>query len=335
MELVQVKEPHQLAKQGGVCLAPVPVLRSERHNTFARRRCRILVAPFHFLAERSVHQRLAIYAGDRSRPTVCRDRGTAPPCSSFTSDRVPDPAILLQAYLECLNAICHHKQRDSEPGARVQSQIVKMLTTKTKASTAGYREAYELCLDLWDEGLSSVLAGPRGEGADRGERGGDGDLPAACEMALMRGHEVLLRLALLADFYSEDRASDPSATPPRTEDSVEPGAGDGRKRGSPAARPRPHSPEPPGARGLVKWSAFLFRDANKSYYAKLVRAFQTVKAVGHTRLTLNSEWALGCYYRLAAAYTCERVRAPAGDVCLSSRKPRPSLASSSSTNSGV
>ncbi|KAK2811416.1 hypothetical protein Q5P01_000211 [Channa striata] len=187
-----------------------------------------------------------------------------------------------------------------------------MLTTKTKASTAGYREAYELCLDLWDEGLSSVLAGPRGEGADRGERGGDGDLPAACEMASMRGHEVLLRLALLADFYryqAEDllldevrsarklvairreafrllcscaliqrgqgvrprrAASDPSATPPRTEDAVEPGAGDLRERA------RPRSPEPPAAReDSVKWSRFCFATRNKSYYAKLTRSART------------------------------------------------------------
>ncbi|KAK2821891.1 hypothetical protein Q5P01_021956 [Channa striata] len=217
-----------------------------------------------------------------------------------------------------------------------------MLTTKTKAPTA-VTAGLELCLDLWDEGLSSVLAGPRGEGADRGERGGDGNLPAACEMASMRGHEVLLRLALLADFYryqAEDllldevrsarklfairreafrllcscaliqqgqgvrprrAASDPSTTPPRTDDAVEPGAGDLRERA------RPRSPEPPAAReDSVKWSRFCFATRNKSYYAKLVRAFQTVKAVGHTMLTLNSEWALGCYYRLAAAYTCER-----------------------------
>ncbi|KAK2812692.1 hypothetical protein Q5P01_000993 [Channa striata] len=45
-----------------------------------------------------------------------------------------------------------------------------MLTTKTKAPrpvTAGLR----VMPDLWDEGLSSVLAGPRGEGATAGTRG--------------------------------------------------------------------------------------------------------------------------------------------------------------------
>ncbi|AWO98430.1 Hypothetical protein SMAX5B_007040 [Scophthalmus maximus] len=135
---------------------------------------------------------------DRARvgnPGVVRPRGNA-------------KAILLQAYLECLNAVCHHKQqRESNPGARVQAQIVKMLTAKTKALAVEYREAYGFCLDLWDDdGLSSaLLVGSSGE-EDRGdckERCGDGSLrlPVAPEMAAMKGHEVVLRLALLADFY--------------------------------------------------------------------------------------------------------------------------------------
>lgn len=56
----------------------------------------------------------------------------------------------------------------------------------------------------------------------------------------------------------------------------------------------------------MKWSRFCFAPMKRSYYANLVKAFQRVKTVGHSMLTQNSEWALSCYYRLAAAYTTER-----------------------------
>nr|BBA49191.1 hypothetical protein ORF44-like [Oryzias latipes] len=56
----------------------------------------------------------------------------------------------------------------------------------------------------------------------------------------------------------------------------------------------------------VKWSRFCFAPRRRSYHCKLVRAFQCVKASGHSMLALNSEWPLSCYYRLAAAYTTDR-----------------------------
>ncbi|KAK2847542.1 hypothetical protein Q5P01_010541 [Channa striata] len=117
------------------------------------------------------------------------------------------------------------------------------------------------------------------------------------------------------------------AMPPRTEDTVEPRAGDGRERGSPApmmARLRSPSPEPSSAREIsVKWSRFCFATRNKSYYAKLVRAFQTFKAVGHTMFTLNSEWAVGCYYRLATACHINWVDYNHKQILLQPERPGP------------
>lgn len=56
----------------------------------------------------------------------------------------------------------------------------------------------------------------------------------------------------------------------------------------------------------IKWSRFSFSSQRKSYYAKLVKAFQVVKTVGYPMLILNSEWSLSCYYKLAVAYTTDR-----------------------------
>ena len=53
----------------------------------------------------------------------------------------------------------------------------------------------------------------------------------------------------------------------------------------------------------VRWSGMVFSVKRKSYYSKLIRAFQVVKNVGHPTLTLNSEWGLSWYYNLASAYT--------------------------------
>ncbi|KAJ7984117.1 hypothetical protein DPEC_G00364010 [Dallia pectoralis] len=73
-------------------------------------------------------------------------------------------------------------------------------------------------------------------------------------------------------------------------------------RRDPGAKERCKKQEPDlsGVRS-VKASA-----SRRSYYAKLVRAFQVVKTCGHPMLTLNFEWGLSCYYKLAVAYTTDR-----------------------------
>lgn len=68
-------------------------------------------------------------------------------------------------------------------------QLVKMLTSKTKISE-GCREAYGLCVDLWDE-LSSAVVGSQGSSLK---------LPSRDDLQ-MRDSRAIVRLALLADFY--------------------------------------------------------------------------------------------------------------------------------------
>lgn len=53
----------------------------------------------------------------------------------------------------------------------------------------------------------------------------------------------------------------------------------------------------------IKWSQFCYTGSNKLYYIKMLKAFQIVKKVGFKMLTLNSEWSLSSYYKLATAYT--------------------------------
>lgn len=98
-------------------------------------------------------------------------------------------SILLQVYLECLNTVCHSKQRDNGSTPRMQTKLVKMLTSKTKLPD--YADAYKFCLALWDE-LSLALIESQGSSVA---------LPKKEELSLMQGHEVILRLALRADFY--------------------------------------------------------------------------------------------------------------------------------------
>lgn len=98
-------------------------------------------------------------------------------------------SILLQAYLECLNTVCHSKQRDSGSTPRLQTKLVKMLTSKTTSSDCD--DAYKFCLDLWDE-LSLALIESQESSAV---------LPSKEELCQMQGHEDMIRLALLADFY--------------------------------------------------------------------------------------------------------------------------------------
>ncbi|KAE8280243.1 hypothetical protein D5F01_LYC20797 [Larimichthys crocea] len=98
-------------------------------------------------------------------------------------------SILLQAYLDCLNKVWHSKQRDESSTPRIQTQLVKMLTSKT--GIADYREAYEFCVDLWDE-LSLALCESQGSSLVP---------PSRDELCQMQGSGAMIRLALLADFY--------------------------------------------------------------------------------------------------------------------------------------
>ncbi|KAE8278013.1 hypothetical protein D5F01_LYC23948 [Larimichthys crocea] len=61
-----------------------------------------------------------------------------------------------------------------------------------------------------------------------------------------------------------------------------------------------------GGEDCVRWSKYCFSARRKSYYTKLVKAFHVVKTVGYPTLTLNSEWGLSCYYKLAVAYTTDQ-----------------------------
>lgn len=71
----------------------------------------------------------------------------------------------------------------------MQTKIVKMLTSKTKISDCG--DAYKFCLELWDD-LSLALIDLKGSSVV---------LPSKERLSLMQGCKVVLRLALLADFY--------------------------------------------------------------------------------------------------------------------------------------
>lgn len=331
-------------------------------------------------------------------------------------------SILLQAYLDCLNkVVCHSKQRDERTTPRIQTQLVKMLTSKTRI--ADYREAYEFCVDLWDE-LSLALFESQGSSLVA---------PSRDELGQMQGSGAMIRLALLADFYrylEEDlalsgeesskklcairaeafkiltarrlnvrpalnemtiismpagvtnptltvRPSEPmggyatsaqipntdpclsaheaavaitsqsygaatkgprelSAKEPcekrqskckskresraacssakrkktsvkETEETEETEEND--ENGGPEKR-RSQSAAGPyvryGGEDCVRWSKFCFSARRKSYYTKLVKAFHVVKTIGYPMLTLNSEWGLSCYYKLAVAYTTDQ-----------------------------
>lgn len=98
-------------------------------------------------------------------------------------------AILLQAYLECLDGVCHSKPKDSGSTPRLRKELVKLLTSRK--NPVGCSEAFRFCLEMWDD-LSSALS----ESKDVCVW-----LPKKEDLAHMREREVMLRLALLADFY--------------------------------------------------------------------------------------------------------------------------------------
>lgn len=92
-----------------------------------------------------------------------------------------------------LSTVCHSKYRDNGYAAKMQTKIVKMLTSKTKITDCG--DAYKFCLELWDD-LSLALI----ESQDCSVV-----LPSKDQLARLQGHEVMVRLALLADFYRYQR----------------------------------------------------------------------------------------------------------------------------------
>lgn len=53
----------------------------------------------------------------------------------------------------------------------------------------------------------------------------------------------------------------------------------------------------------IRWSRLTFSAQRRSYSAKMIKAFQVVKAVGQPMLLIESEWGLSCYYKLASAYS--------------------------------
>ncbi|KAK2811914.1 hypothetical protein Q5P01_000136 [Channa striata] len=210
--------------------------------------------------------------------------GTGSRSQSRASPVATQKAILLQAYLECLNAICHHKQRDGEPGARVQSQIVKMLTTKTKAS-AGYREASSYAWTCGARGCPRSWR-VREEKARTRERRGRRRSARGVRNGLDEGTRGSTQTGSVGGFYryqAEDlllgegvRRVEPPPTRPRRPELRTRRARSGDLRGGPA-RSRARR----AARDSVKWSRFCLATRTNRTHAKLVRAFPDVKAVGH------------------------------------------------------
>lgn len=113
--------------------------------------------------------------------------------------RVPDPVvvwsgryakgILLQAYLECLSLACHYKQKETGPPSTLRSELVKCLSAKSNVPLAD--EVKTVCLSLWRT-LSRSLV----------ECTGESSLSDESAVVQLAGYEGVLRLALLADFYS-------------------------------------------------------------------------------------------------------------------------------------
>lgn len=198
----------------------------------------------------------------------------------------------------------------------LKSELMKCLTTKTRVSVSG--DTKQLCLSSWDS-LSRALI-------DRTEQ-----LPDESVLCLMPGGESLLRLALLADFYSYQKqvlcldidhadhklrlvtcealkflaSRRRSATPP-TDPRRSEGSGVYPDAGSRENTARLKSvPEPDTGESEIKWSQLAYTAKRKSYRTKLINAFQVVKTLGHPALTLASEWDLSCYYKLALAYTTD------------------------------
>lgn len=290
------------------------------------------------------NRRLHDQRSERAHRARVRDGRVVRPCWYAKS-------ILLQAYLECLNTVCHYKQRDPVGNVSdVRTTLVKMITSKTKLCDLS--KAYDFCLCLWDH-LSSALV------VDQ-----EYPLPDKRELKLLDGYRVILRLALLADFYRyqsevlvfseekskaklnairseslkffrtlKDKTSVTKRIPPDRPPSQLPTSNATQEHnGNPCSEGRKdldrtlfHTPNDVtlycnknrklvregGHSDLsrdsdtVKWSRYSFSNKRHSYYVKMIKVFQLVKTMGHPMLTINSEWGLSCYYKLAAAYTTD------------------------------
>lgn len=211
-----------------------------------------------------------------------------------------------------------------------------------------------LCLELWKDHLSeSLLSSPSTRSAVA--------LASSDSVNATEDWTVLLRLALLADFYryqqedlnlneeesaeklrmvrnaalnvlklikARDERSDDKAAAPDEFENIDESAMETYLDPRSNAKARGRSTLRKVAskqRGIkrcartrvrgssltldiedsVRWHTLAFSTRRKTYFTKLVRAFQVVKNVGHPMITLHSEWSLSCYYKLAVAYTTD------------------------------
>lgn len=233
--------------------------------------------------------------------------------------------LILQVYLECLSSACHYKQKEKDSSSALKSELLKCLSSKNRVSVSD--DTKQLCLSVWST-LSQALV-------DR-----TGQLPNDSVVFLMPGGESLLRLAMLADFYSfqkqvlcldEDQAehklklvtcealkflkSRYSTTPPtalrRSEVNgsgvplINLEAGCHATTTRTTLVPELEAVYTGESEDPVKWSKLAYTVRRKSYRSKLINAFQAVKTLGHPAVTLASEWELSCYYKLALAYTTD------------------------------
>lgn len=237
--------------------------------------------------------------------------------------------LIVQVYLECLGSACHYKQKETVSSSAIKSELLKCLSAKSRVSIG--EETKHLCSTVWRT-LSSALV----------ERTGHLFLSDETAVLRMPCGESLLRLAVLADFYSfqkevlqynEDQAEHKLrlvtcealnflgrrghlGTPPTNFRRSDPtGCGPSSivdlaveyratcTRKKPVAEP--DGLHKNGSEDLVKWSKLAYTATRKSYRTKLINAFQAVKTLGHPALTLTSEWELSCYYKLALAYTTD------------------------------
>lgn len=222
--------------------------------------------------------------------------------------------LILQVYLECLSSACHYKQKDKDASCPLKSELLKFLLAKGRVSVND--DTKQLCLSVWST-LSQALV-------DRA-----GQLPDKSVVCLMPGGDSLLRLAMLADFYSFQKqvlcldndqaehklglvtcealrllASRCRTTPPTARRSAASGLGTKTDPSfsASAALAVAHCGE---CDDTVKWSKLAYGVKRKSYRSKLINAFQAVKTLGHPAVTLASEWELSCYYKFALAYTTD------------------------------
>ncbi|MEQ2186744.1 hypothetical protein GOODEAATRI_031741, partial [Goodea atripinnis] len=100
-------------------------------------------------------------------------------------------SVLLQVYFECHVLVCHSKQRESKSGSTIQTQIVKLLISKTKLRVDG--EVCAPCLQLWDVHSPNLMDRRQSHTSEL-------NLTSREHVVELEGYPAILRLSMLADF---------------------------------------------------------------------------------------------------------------------------------------